>query len=70
MFEYRMTVVKFGLGFLSAEAIAHKCEAHMSEMAAEGWRLVHADRNSFAIPGHWSFIWERSNHARVTAEFP
>ncbi len=61
MFEYRMTVVKFGFGFASADAIARRSEAHMAEMAVAGWRLVHADRNSFAIPGYWTFIWERKD---------
>ncbi len=61
MAEYRMTVVKFGLGFASAESIAAKCEKHMAEMAVDGWRLVHADRNSLSIPGYWSFIWERTS---------
>ncbi|MBP3953997.1 hypothetical protein J8F10_01615 [Gemmata sp. G18] len=65
-----MTTVKFGLGFSSAETIANRCEVHMSEMAAEGWRLVHADRNSLSIPGYWSFIWERLNRLNMTVEFP
>lgn len=60
MVEYRMTVVKIGLGFASAESVAAKCEGHMAEMATGGWRLVHADRNSFSIPCYWSFIWERA----------
>lgn len=59
MSEYRVTVVKFGLGFASADSIARKCESHLAEMAAGGWRLVHADRNSLAIPGYWTYIWER-----------
>jgi hypothetical protein len=31
----------------------------MAEMAAAGWRLVEADRNSLAIPVYWTYIWER-----------
>lgn len=64
MFEYRVTVVKFGLGFASADTIARRCETHLIEMARAGWRLVQADRNSFAIPGYWTYIWERPATAR------
>ena len=59
MFEYHVTVVKYGLGFASADTIARKCEEHLAEMAADGWRLVQADRNSLAIPVYWTYIWER-----------
>ena len=60
MLEYRVTVVKFGRVFISAEAVARMCEAHLNEMAEDGWRLVHADRRSSAVAGYWTYTWERS----------
>lgn len=57
--EYRVTVVTLGFGFASAASIAGKCEVHLAKMATDGWRLVHADRNSLAIPAYWTYIWER-----------
>ena len=60
MLEYKVTVVKIGWGFASAETIARRCEVHLNEMAEDGWRLVHADRRSSALTGYWTYTWERS----------
>ena len=60
MVEYKVTVVVCEGGVALPEAVAQKCEAHLTEMAADGWRLVHVDRNAVAVPNYWTFFWERS----------
>ena len=59
MLEYKVTVVEFGRDRSSPGTVAKACETHLNEMAAEGWRLVHADRNPVAVPGCWFYTWER-----------
>ena len=63
MAEYRVTAVTFGLGFQSGSTRTRRIEEHVQEVAAEGWKLVFVDRNTFEIPIVWRFFWEKSASA-------